>query len=117
MDAVTARAFDGFLGQLGFSREDGGGTTEVSGSDPIAPSPCRLGTASAAALAAQGTAVAAIWRMRSGRGQDVSVEMRRAVVPGLRMLAAVRQNGYPPVVRDRAPTPVFLRSADGRHPW
>jgi crotonobetainyl-CoA:carnitine CoA-transferase CaiB-like acyl-CoA transferase len=115
MDSTTFHAFSGLLEQLGLSQNDSGGTTEVAGSDPVAPSPVRLGTASAAALAAQGTAIAAIWRMRCGRGQDVSVEMRRAVVPGLRMLAPVRQNGYPPVVRDKGPTPAFLRSADGRH--
>jgi len=115
MDSTTFHAYSGLLRQLGLDQKDSGGKTEIVGSDPVAPSPCRLGTASAAALAAQGMAVAAIWRMRCGRGQDVTVELRRAVVPGLRMLAPVRQNGYPPVVRDRGPTPNFLRSADGRH--
>jgi crotonobetainyl-CoA:carnitine CoA-transferase CaiB-like acyl-CoA transferase len=81
MDSATFQAFSGLLKQLGLSQKDSGGTTEVVGSDPVAPSPLRLGTASAAALAAQGTAIAAIWRMRCGRGQDVRVEMRRAVVP------------------------------------
>jgi CoA-transferase family III len=115
MDQITLRAYTGLLGQLGLDQHDGGGTTEVMGSDPVAPSPLRLGTASAAALAAQGTAVAAIWRMRCGRAQDVCVELRRAVVPGMRMLAPVRQNGYPPVVRDKGPSPAFLRSADSRY--
>ncbi len=115
MDSASLHAYNGLLRQLGLDQKDSGGKTEILGSDPVAPSPCRLGTASATALAAQGMAVAAIWRMRCGRGQDVTVELRRAVVPGLRMLAPVRQNGYPPVVRDRGPTPNFLRSADGRH--
>ncbi|HEY5208831.1 MAG TPA: CoA transferase [Stellaceae bacterium] len=81
------------LGQMGVLPEELAGAVTIDGADPIVASPHHLGAASASALAAQGAAIAAIWKMRTGRGQDVSVDLRRAVVPGLRTVFAVAHGG------------------------
>ena len=46
--------------------------------DPILPTSFRIGETSAAALAATGLAVSDLWKLRTGRGQEVSVDTRRA---------------------------------------
>src|SRR6266849_7228330 len=47
-------------------------------SDPILPTPFRIGETSAAALAAVGLAVSDLWELRTGRGQEVAVDARQA---------------------------------------
>jgi crotonobetainyl-CoA:carnitine CoA-transferase CaiB-like acyl-CoA transferase len=51
----------------------------TGGSDPVLPTPFRIGAAGAAALAATGLAAADLWEMRSGRRQNVAVDLRQAV--------------------------------------
>jgi crotonobetainyl-CoA:carnitine CoA-transferase CaiB-like acyl-CoA transferase len=46
--------------------------------DPILPTPFRVGVAGAATLAATGLAAADLWRQRTGRSQDVGVDVRQA---------------------------------------
>ena len=46
--------------------------------DPILPTPFRIGETSAAALAAVGLAVSDVWRLRTGRHQAVAVDVRQA---------------------------------------
>ncbi|MSP03127.1 MAG: CoA transferase [Acetobacteraceae bacterium] len=48
------------------------------GTDPILPTPFRVGVAGAATLAATGLAAADLWELRSGRKQSVSVDVRHA---------------------------------------
>jgi crotonobetainyl-CoA:carnitine CoA-transferase CaiB-like acyl-CoA transferase len=48
------------------------------GTDPILPTPFRIGVAGAATLAATGLAAAALWHIRTGRRQDVAVDVRQA---------------------------------------
>jgi len=102
------------LSQMGVSAAETGGSITINGADPIVASPHRLGAASAAALAAQGAAIAAIWRMRQGRGQDVTVDLRRAVVPGLRTVFHVAQGGKSLRARDAYGGAHFFRTADNR---
>ncbi|WP_116149679.1 CoA transferase [Paraburkholderia sp. BL27I4N3] len=94
MDDLTASTVRTLLSQIGIELGDMGGRVRVIGSDPIVRSPHRLGTAAASALAAQGAAIATIWRMKTGRGQDVTVDMRQATKVGLRTNLCLRQNGY-----------------------
>ncbi|HEY5208186.1 MAG TPA: CoA transferase [Stellaceae bacterium] len=115
MTAIEAtEAYRRLLTEIGIAESDAGGTVSITGADPIVPSPHRLGAASAAALAAQGTAIAAIWRQRSGRGQDVAVDVRRAAVPGLRTIYAIAQNGYPLRPTARGDGVQFFRTRDNR---
>jgi crotonobetainyl-CoA:carnitine CoA-transferase CaiB-like acyl-CoA transferase len=50
----------------------------TGGADPILRTPFRIGEAGAAALAAVGLAVSEVWRLRTGRHQDVAVDTRQA---------------------------------------
>src|SRR5919201_4599711 len=62
----------------GFS-PDRARAVEITGdADPILPTPFRLGETSAAALGAVGLAVSDLWELRTGRGQQVAVDTRRA---------------------------------------
>lgn len=55
-----------------------GGSISFTGADPVVPSTLRLGGAAALALAAKSAAVAAVWRDRTGEGQDIAVDLRSA---------------------------------------
>src|SRR5947199_769339 len=50
----------------------------TGGTDPVLPTPFRIGETSAAALAATGLAAADLWELRSGRRQEVAVDLRQA---------------------------------------
>jgi crotonobetainyl-CoA:carnitine CoA-transferase CaiB-like acyl-CoA transferase len=50
----------------------------TGGTDPILPTPFRIGTAGAATVAAAGLAAARLWEQRTGRRQQVSVDIRQA---------------------------------------
>jgi len=50
----------------------------TGGTDPILPTPFRIGETSAAALAAVGLAVSDLWALRTGRRQEIGVDTRRA---------------------------------------
>ena len=50
----------------------------IGGTDPILPTPFRIGDTAAASLAAVGLAVSDLWKIRTGRGQDVRVDVRQA---------------------------------------
>ena len=50
----------------------------TGGTDPILPIPFRIGDTAAASLAAVGLAVSDLWKIRTGRGQDVRVDVRQA---------------------------------------
>jgi len=52
--------------------------TFTSGTDPVLPTPFRIGEAGAATLAATGVAAADLWAIRTGRRQSVSVDFRHA---------------------------------------
>jgi crotonobetainyl-CoA:carnitine CoA-transferase CaiB-like acyl-CoA transferase len=50
----------------------------TGGTDPVLPTPFRIGVAGAATLAATGLAAAELWEIRSGRRQSVAVDLRQA---------------------------------------
>jgi crotonobetainyl-CoA:carnitine CoA-transferase CaiB-like acyl-CoA transferase len=50
----------------------------TGGTDPVLPTPFRIGAAGAAALAASGLAAADLWEQRTGRRQHVGVDVRQA---------------------------------------
>jgi crotonobetainyl-CoA:carnitine CoA-transferase CaiB-like acyl-CoA transferase len=104
------------LTHMGVDPAAGGGTVSITGDDPVSDSRFRPGAAVAAALAAQGTAIAAIWRSRSGNGQDVAVDLQRAAVVGLRTSRNIYQNGthHEDLPRATVRFPDFFRTRDGR---
>jgi len=59
--------------------EDRAGAVEISGgTDPILPTPFRIGETSAATLAAVGLAASELWALRTGRQQQISIDTRQA---------------------------------------
>src|SRR3984893_14232375 len=50
----------------------------TGGTDPVLPTPFRIGVAAAATLAATGLAAAELWEVRTGRRQQVAVDLRQA---------------------------------------
>src|SRR3954464_2588890 len=67
------------LKDIGLTTADAGGKLTFYGSDPILPSPIRFGPLAAVGLAARSVAVAALWRQATGQGQDISVDVRKAL--------------------------------------
>jgi crotonobetainyl-CoA:carnitine CoA-transferase CaiB-like acyl-CoA transferase len=52
--------------------------TFTGGSDPVLPTPFRVGAAGAATVAAAGLAAAQLWELRTGQRQQVGVDLRQA---------------------------------------
>lgn len=107
------------LGGVGLSAADAGGTITFEGADPVVPSTLRLGGAAAIALVAKSVAMAKLWRLRGGAGQDIAVDLR--VTPH-RLCPFYDHrwellNGYPPA-SSANPGPAFsfsfYRTADDR---
>jgi crotonobetainyl-CoA:carnitine CoA-transferase CaiB-like acyl-CoA transferase len=71
------------------------GEVRISGADPALRTPFRVGAAGAAALGAVGLAAAELWRLRTGRLQQVAVDLRAAAA-SLRSGYYLRIDGKPP---------------------
>ena len=75
--------------------EDSARVVEITGgTDPILPTPFRIGETSAAALAAIGLAVSDLWELRTGRRQEVAVDTRQATA-SLRSGYYLQMDGAP----------------------
>jgi crotonobetainyl-CoA:carnitine CoA-transferase CaiB-like acyl-CoA transferase len=114
-------AVNDVLKDVGLSTADSGGKLTFYGRDPIIPSPFRFGTMAAIGLAAKAAAVAALWQMRTGEGQDIAVDVRKALrrFAGFFDLKWETINGRPPVFGDPLnpffELPLFRETKDGRH--
>ena len=51
----------------------------LTGADPLLPTDFKIGTAASAVIGASALAASELWRLRTGRGQSVSVDLRSAV--------------------------------------
>jgi crotonobetainyl-CoA:carnitine CoA-transferase CaiB-like acyl-CoA transferase len=110
------------LADVGLHEKDAGGTLSFFGQDPIIPSAIRFGTMAAIGLAAKSVAAAALWQQRTGEGQDISVDVRKA----LRRFCCFFEgkwellNGRPPAYgadedNPFMKLPFFYETRDGRH--
>ena len=87
-------------------------SVSLTGADPGLPSVYRVGTLASASIAAAGLAAAEYQRLRGGRRQQVTVEMRRALA-SFRSERYLRiDDGPPPALRD--PVTGFYETRDGR---
>ena len=84
----------------------------TGGSDPVLPTPFRIGVAGAAALAATGLAAAELWELRTGRRQEVAVDLRQAVA-SLRSGLYLQVNGAK-VREERNPVMGMYPAKNGR---
>ncbi|HLY47472.1 MAG TPA: CoA transferase [Stellaceae bacterium] len=66
------------LPAAGLAAERAAAVEIKGGADPVLPTPFRIGESAAAALAATGLAVSDLWELRTGRRQDVAVDLRQA---------------------------------------
>ena len=96
----------------GWSAEQAARVTFTGGSDPILPTPFRIGAAGAAALAATGLAAADLWTWRTGRRQAIGVDVRQATA-SLRS-GQYLQVGDGVVASERNPLMGFYPARDGR---
>jgi crotonobetainyl-CoA:carnitine CoA-transferase CaiB-like acyl-CoA transferase len=109
------------LKDVGMTTSDSGGNFSFYGRDPIIASPFRFGSMAAIGLAAKAVAIAALWRDRTGEGQDIAVDVRKA----LRRFAGFLDgkwetlNGRPPIFSNSLnpflTLPLFRETRDGRH--
>lgn len=84
----------------------------LTGADPLLPTDFKIGTAASAVIAATALAATELWRLRTGRGQVASVDMRAAVA-AFRSERYLRLDGrVPPDVRGEIFG--FYRTGDGR---
>jgi len=82
----------------------------LTGADPLLPTAFKIGTAATVVIAASALAATELWRLETGRGQSVAVDMRAAVA-AFRSERYLRVNGEPaPDVR--GPIFGFYRTRD-----
>ncbi|HMG84162.1 MAG TPA: CoA transferase [Terracidiphilus sp.] len=104
------------------SAADCGGQLTFYGQDPIVPSRIRFATMAGIGLAAKTIAAAAVWRDRTGEGQDIHVDVRRAFRRFGGFFEGIWEtvNGRSPAMGffDKNPFfefPLFRETRDGRH--
>jgi crotonobetainyl-CoA:carnitine CoA-transferase CaiB-like acyl-CoA transferase len=85
-------AFAAFVRETGQAPDDGGGAVSFTGSDPILRSHFRIGASMALPAMAAAVGAAAIWRERTGEGQDVAIDLREAVYNVNPLLTPVMQH-------------------------
>ncbi|MCX7304011.1 MAG: CoA transferase [Hyphomicrobiales bacterium] len=117
-DFDIAKAFDEFMLGIGGNASDGGGAVSFAGRDPIVRSRFRIGACMA--IPAMGAAVgaAAIWKARTGEGQDVSVDLRESVyniMPIIKLILQKKQAAGRYDLDDPVPgTFTFVPSLNGQ---
>src|SRR5262249_30013615 len=115
------RGLNEVLADVGMTSADSGGKLSFYGADPIIPSPHRFGTMAALGLAAKAVGVAALWRFRTGEGQDIHVDVRKALrrFCGFFDMKWETINGRPPAFYEPLnpfiAIPMFKETRDGRH--
>jgi crotonobetainyl-CoA:carnitine CoA-transferase CaiB-like acyl-CoA transferase/DNA-binding beta-propeller fold protein YncE len=110
------------LADVGLTTADSGGKLSFYGQDPILPTQFRFGTMAALGMAARSVALAALWRQTTGEGQDITLDVRKA----LRRFCGFFEGKWE-TVNGRAPSggsllnspffdiPFFRETRDGRH--
>ena len=104
---MTNQALRTVLPIAGWGDERARAVEITGGTDPILPTPFRIGETSAAALAAVGLAVSDLWELRTGRRQDVAVDTRQAT-------ASLRSGHY--MKLDGAPVSTERNTVMGVYP-
>lgn len=74
------KVVDNMLGEAGLNRADLKGELTFAGLDPLRPSVLKVGAAGAAVVAGKAIASALIYQEKTGEGQDIHVDLRKAFV-------------------------------------
>jgi crotonobetainyl-CoA:carnitine CoA-transferase CaiB-like acyl-CoA transferase len=109
---MTHDALRTLLPIAGWPEERARAVEITGGTDPLLPTPFRIGETSAAALAAVGLAVADLWEWRTGRSEAVAVDTRQATA-SLRSGHYMQINGAP-VSTERNQVMGVYPAKDGR---
>lgn len=109
-------AFRATLKDIGLGAGDVGGTVKIVGEGPAVLSPHRIIPSGCLALAAEGAAIAALWRHRTGRTQEVSVDAGD-VIFALNPFPYLKRNGHlgHNIADIVAPCSGYFRTGDGRY--
>jgi len=91
-----------------------GGAVEIRGEDPVLATRFRVGEAAAIALAGCAELAASCWRERTGRGQDVSVEVPAAAASLLSFAFQRFEGADSPDPGERRGITDFYPTRDGR---
>jgi crotonobetainyl-CoA:carnitine CoA-transferase CaiB-like acyl-CoA transferase len=88
---------ESLLQSLGAITSDAGGEVTYYGSDPITPDRLPYGAISAISLATKAILIAKIWQERTGEGQDMHIDVRKALRRLTPFLAGKWElvNGFP----------------------
>ena len=89
---MISNALRTLLPIAGWTEERARAVEITGGTDPILPTPFLIGETSAAALTATGLAISDLWELRTGRPQDVAVDIRQATA-SLRSGRYMRMDG------------------------
>ena len=74
----AANVLSKLVNPLGLTFDDVGGSVNIHGADPVFPSSVRMGAAFAIAAMAAAMGPAAIWRARTGKSQNLTIDIRKA---------------------------------------
>jgi crotonobetainyl-CoA:carnitine CoA-transferase CaiB-like acyl-CoA transferase len=90
---------------------------EVTGADPVLPTPFHLGEGAATALALVGQEADRIWRMRGGRPQQIGVDVRHAAASlhSFALLRILDGAGAETPQRRVPPVTAIYECGDGRY--
>ncbi|MBI5289647.1 MAG: CoA transferase, partial [Chloroflexi bacterium] len=91
-----------------------GHSVAVTGADPVLGSRFPVGEASAAALALCGTAAAELWRRRTGRSQQIGVDVRAAAASLVSFLLQRLEGQATPRTAEGNPAVALYECGDGR---
>lgn len=69
---------DNILRDAGLTIEDSGGKVTFAGKEPVRKTVIKAGATAGCVIAANAVADAAIWKARTGEGQDIHVDLRKA---------------------------------------
>ena len=106
------------LAGTGVEPADTGGRVTFAGKDPLFPSAIRLGSVFALSAMAAAVGAAAIWKLRTGQGQDLSIDLRTSshgIDPELTFGPTVNGWPYPNPIGNNHPFSIFpFETKDGR---
>jgi hypothetical protein len=106
------------LAGTGVRPSDTGGKITFAGQDPLFPSAIRLGSVFALSATAAAVGAATIWNMRTGRSQDLSIDLRcssHGIDPELTFGPTINGWPYPNPIGNSHPFSVFpFETKDGR---
>ena len=112
------RELERLLAGTGVKIGDIGGTVRFAGEDPIFPSAIRLGSVFALSAMAAAVGAAAIGKLRTGKGQDLSIDLRTAshgIDPEMTFGPKINGWPYPNPIGNNHPFSVFpFETRDGR---